>query len=285
MPSLREAIGRTCLRAEQCSRTGKPHENWRPKVVRGRVVSFATSEEREYPSGFCEAYASSIQTLAAESGFSFIDVFSGPNAPLSNAVASLTGEVVEKVSSESAPQGADQVELSRLPPTLRGETSCTTHERALSEAPIKAESDAYRSAAVGAAKQPSYGKRTQLLPDGLKDPELHLAKAKKLSHPFDDEHSLKKDHRDSIDALVSQGETLVQRRLELLEQLRRRRDSLQEQQSRENRRASWTARRLGLKIQTALMRELQERYSIEDRKVPDLCLSGIGIIGPADESP
>ena len=193
------------------------------------------------------------------------------------------GERVEAPKGTPAPAGAEKVELTRLP-----DRTLTRGERPVEDGTdreqIRVESDHYRSAAVGASKQPSYGKRTQLLPDGLQDPQVHLEEAKKLNHPFDDEHILKKDHLRSIEALTSQRAQLVKQRLELLETLKRRHHSLQEQQTRENQKASWTARRLGLKIQTALMRELQERYNIEDRKVPDLCLAGIGIIGPADES-
>lgn len=38
-------VGVLCDRSGLCSRTGKPHLSWRPRVVGGRVTSFATSEE------------------------------------------------------------------------------------------------------------------------------------------------------------------------------------------------------------------------------------------------
>ena len=36
----------------KCTRTGQSHLPWRPRVVNGRVTSFATGLEREYPLGF-----------------------------------------------------------------------------------------------------------------------------------------------------------------------------------------------------------------------------------------
>lgn len=92
--ALGSAIGKVCLDSHRCSRTGKPHKSWKPKVSRGQVVSFTTGEEREYPEGFCSAYAAGVQQSFKHSSseFTFLEVFSGPNAPLSQAVGRLVGE-------------------------------------------------------------------------------------------------------------------------------------------------------------------------------------------------
>lgn len=51
-----------------------------------------------------------------------------------------------------------------------------------------------RVTSVQAGRQPGYGKRTQLIADGLKDPKLHLEEAIKLERPFSQEWALKPDH-------------------------------------------------------------------------------------------
>lgn len=106
-----EAMGKLCRCEMSCSRTGKPHKNWKPKVVGGKVVSFATGEEREYPTGFCNAYACGLTPLLQDPGFRFLEIFSGPNAPLSQAAASL----VPPCSESLAPEGGDVIEYSHLP--------------------------------------------------------------------------------------------------------------------------------------------------------------------------
>ena len=77
-----------------CDRTGLPHESFDPVVADGRVVSWSTSHESEYPVGFCDVLASGIVSdlltrpdLLARCPTSFLEVFSGPNAPLTRAVS------------------------------------------------------------------------------------------------------------------------------------------------------------------------------------------------------
>ena len=67
------------------------HQEWAPRVVNGRVVSFATGEEREYPKEFCAAYAKGLLKAVGQDDMTFLEVFSGPNAPLSCGVAEAFG--------------------------------------------------------------------------------------------------------------------------------------------------------------------------------------------------
>ena len=90
IPGMVQHIGHLCSSSKICSRTGVSHLSWKPSVENGRVTSFPTGEEREYPSGFCAAYALGISTLQEEDQ-SFLEVFSGANAPLSQAVANAWG--------------------------------------------------------------------------------------------------------------------------------------------------------------------------------------------------
>ena len=61
--TMRAVIGKVCNGTMVCDRTGKKHRRWRPQVVGGRVTQFSTGEEREYPVGFCRAYARGVAEL------------------------------------------------------------------------------------------------------------------------------------------------------------------------------------------------------------------------------
>ena len=77
-----------------CSRTGARHLSFRPKVDRGRATEFATGQEREYSVGMCEAYAAALRDeceLRAAKNYVFVEIFSGPNAPLLRAGARQLG--------------------------------------------------------------------------------------------------------------------------------------------------------------------------------------------------
>ena len=81
--------GMLCMGKEICDRTGEPHESWKPDVVRGVPVRYPTADEAEYPAGLCSRLAEVIGGLDtdAEHSLVFTEVFSGPRAPLSFAVA------------------------------------------------------------------------------------------------------------------------------------------------------------------------------------------------------
>ena len=85
---LAELIGRVCKGGRVCERTGKPHKNWKPMVAEGRILSFSTEEEREYPIGFCKSYAQATLEYL-KPGDAFVEVFSGRKAPLSREVAQI----------------------------------------------------------------------------------------------------------------------------------------------------------------------------------------------------
>ena len=94
---LEEFISRVCESERVCSRTGTCHLSWKPAVKNGKVVSFSTGEEREYPSEFCQALASGLafSYLKAGKELVFLEVFSGPNAPLTKAVSEVLGKKFE----------------------------------------------------------------------------------------------------------------------------------------------------------------------------------------------
>jgi hypothetical protein len=76
-----------------CDRTGQPHDSIRPEVVNGRVTSFPTEEEAEYPLLLCECFAAMTKAFLEENPearsrceHDFLEIYSGPNAPTTAAV-------------------------------------------------------------------------------------------------------------------------------------------------------------------------------------------------------
>ena len=83
-------LGLFCSNRNVCDRTHEKHLRWRPTTSSGKVMRFCTGDEREYPSGFCKAYAKIAHDLLGEHDC-LVEVLSGPNAPLSSAVCAEFG--------------------------------------------------------------------------------------------------------------------------------------------------------------------------------------------------
>ena len=150
----------------------------------------------------------------------------------------------------------------------------------------KAEESGGRLETLQAGRQPSFGKRLQLIQDGLNDPVEHLKLAKFLAHPFDGEDSIKNDHVQNVEFISNtSSEDVTKYRLKALHELQQLAKRCEPDQVYANKGASWTAKKLGLRIQTELMKRLQEIHVIEDNDVPRICLQGANITGVALESP
>eukprot|EP00435_Cladocopium_sp_Y103_P062053 s206_g23.t1 len=286
-----DILAKVCQGRTICNRTNLKHLKWRPTTSGGKVLQFTTGDEREYPIGFCRAYASCAKSLLGSSG-KFVEVFSGPNAPLSRAVCEEIGEPL-RGSRVQTDKGL-KVELQRLSQVLSADPSCPEASevspagRPLTpEQVIAPESLVNRVTTLEAGKQPSYGKRQQLIPDGLNSIREHLEKALRLPHPFNTMESLKEDHRKALEAQVLSGKDMNELRLKVLADWRQLSGSLdiKSMQQEHDRGASQNARRLGRKLRTALMEILGKRHGLEDRAVPQLCLTGMPIVGSALESP
>ncbi len=276
IPELILEAGRTCESDRLCTRTGLRHLAWRPRVESGKIVSFATGEEREYPVGLCEAYAKGLNKLRDRTSIkSFVEVFSGPNAPLSKQVAEIF-----KITLPGCKLHTMKGVTTEL--TTIADLQAPRHPESL---PQSVETNPYRLAAVEAGRQPSYGKRMPLIADGLQCPTTHVAQARKLSHPFSGNTSLKENHRNVIAFLERPSHEVVAWRLQQLKKLSMKVRAFKGKQAKANKSAAWTAEKLGLKIQTELMRSLQEDLDILDTEVPDICLKGLGILGKASKSP
>eukprot|EP00435_Cladocopium_sp_Y103_P034170 s309_g8.t1 len=225
-------------------------------------------------------------------GFTFLEVFSGPNAPLSQAVAGMLGLSLEPPKSRLVSAAADRVEMSgpsSSEPDLKyKQPQDGSHPAIQAGSPLQqpqVETGKYRLEAIQSAKRPSYGKRTQLIDDGLSDPEQHFVAAKCLRHPFEDTDAIKEDHLAAVEFLRSEPANINCQRLYTLERLKRLQAQFAAEQRRVNAKASWTAKKLGARPNTLLMEYLQSQLGVEDQAVPKACLEGLGIIGVASESP
>ena len=280
-----KSMGRTCSGSVHCDRTRLKHLKWKPITSGGRVLQFVTGEEREYPEGFCSSYAQAISGYLTE-GDSFVEVFSGPNAPLSVAVGKRFDSLVPGSPLDTKGKGVKS-ELQALVDVIQGESKPTVRVDRKTVRSEIAEAAVNRLRTLEAGKQPSFGKRSQILPDGINDPERHLAEALQLDHPFNTASSLKQDHKEILESLNSSHLSRVKERLTVLQAWERLLTSKEVKgiQAEHDQLASNTARKLGLRPNTGLMEKLQDIYQIEDRAVPILCRTGMPIVGEALESP
>ena len=108
---------------------------------------------------------------------SFLEVFSGPNAPPSDEVGAAIGAHVPGCKLERRGKG-DRVELQNLSQLLNGShpivssqaSSASTRARPSVSAP----ESFYREATISAGRQAGHGKRWQLIEDSLQDPSKHM---------------------------------------------------------------------------------------------------------------
>ena len=277
-------MSKVCNGNRMCERTGLPHLKWKPTTSGGRVIQFTTGDEREYPQGFCEQYAECCKDVLKEKG-TFVEIFSGPNAPLSAAVCKAFGESLKGGRLETN-RGVKQ-ELQRIAQVVENSTKLARPEsRPLQIAEVP-DGRVSRLNMLESGKQPGYGKRNQLIPDGLNCTKQHLNQALKLEHPFNSMMSLKWDHAEVLQDQITCPRITNEHRLRVLANWRSlaKDPAVQELQREHNATACKNAAKLGLRPKTALMQELGKKYGVEDKDVPLLCLQGMPIVGPALESP
>lgn len=91
-----EALAAVCADDRVCTRTGHPHALWRPVVQNGVIIGYPTEEEAEYPEQLCRSFAEVVAKVVAkeeaqkegspQAVVDFLEIFSGPRAPLTSAV-------------------------------------------------------------------------------------------------------------------------------------------------------------------------------------------------------
>ena len=278
------SMEKSCPDPKLCCRTSKPHHKWRPIVSSGRVTQYITGEEREYPEGFCKAYAEALRTdISMGSIRSFVEVYSGPNAPLSSAVSECTGNGplsrVQPGKGEREYQGLSE---------LRSQSSSSTKPLKLDNTTEKLNPtrDLNREHAIDSGRQPSFGKRKQLIQDGLKDPVKHLEKARELVHPFERMEGLKQIHKHCLNVERDMKDP-IQERQNVLESLKRAAHSPEVIRRDKELKAlgGVSSKKLGKRLNLGLMEWVQKVCKIEDPAIPLLCSTGMSILGRALESP
>ena len=95
VPGLKEALERRCEARgddDPCDFSGEAHESWSAKWTEGYGHT-KTKDSAEYPKAMCTAMAgpflecaAAAPALAGRTPFAFLEVFSGPSAPLTQAV-------------------------------------------------------------------------------------------------------------------------------------------------------------------------------------------------------
>ncbi len=180
-PLSSNSLNRTCSDRKVCSRTNCPHEAFTHEIKDGWVSKFGTAGTAEYPEELCEVQAKGIVEAIVERAlfnfkFSFVEVFSGPNAPLTEAVKKYIN-----VLNNSGP-GLD-LALKRSGPSS-------------SKGPVPLQPPKWSSLESRATGlQPKWNSNFQLIKDGLNDPWEHLARAKSLAHPSMDDAYIHSDTR------------------------------------------------------------------------------------------
>ena len=281
-----------CRGSSRCERTGQSHQKWKPITAGSKVIQFTTGEEREYPVGFCRSYAKAAKEAMGKSG-QFVEIFSGPNAPLSREIAKVFGEPLRGDRISSTKKGVKN-ELSNISDLISEEIrelNFNLHPKSLAEQRSfvcpPTELLPNRLAAVKSGKQPSFGKRSQIIPDGIQDPLEHLSLAVGLSHPFDGLEALKDDHMRALELARRPPLESNKERLRKLAQLRilAKDPKISLRQKEFENGASKNAMQLKLKPRAALLEELGKILNVEDKGVPLLCMKGMTIVGPALISP
>ena len=278
------SMERTCPDPRVCQRTGGQHQKWRPIVSAGRVTQYITGEEHAYPQGFCAAYAESVrQSILERSLRSFVEVFSGPNAPLSAAVAGVAGcpPPGDRVSDKGQREFQSLKDLKMAQkegsPTLKPSSPVSR---------VNPTQETNREYAVNSGRQPSFGKRKQMIEDGVNDPVKHLEMARTLKHPFERMEGLKQIHKQCIDKENSFSDVRAERD-KVLGLLREAASSPEvKKRTRELRsRGGTSSKKLGERLNLGLMEWVQNQCQVEDKATPLLCAVGMPILGPALESP
>lgn len=282
-------LEKICSGGMMCDRTGRPHEKWRPVVAQGRVHQYITGEEREYPQGFCAAYAEGLsREVKAGTIRSFLEVYSGPNAPLSEAVSRrYVGESLSPpVKGGSRNEKKREAQTGdKLNQTANSSSVMPVTTDAF-EVPTRVEFETNRVLGVSFGRQPSFGKRTQLIADGLNDPWAHMKKSLRLEHPFDHEGGFKRLHMEMLEWELSEPDldSFRDERLAKLKSMKsspsvRKRDIELKSLS------SSSFKKLGEKLDLGLMEAVQREVGIEDELLPILCATGMLITGTALQSP
>ena len=147
------AIARECIDPARCSRTGLPHAKWAPDVEGGAIKNFKTEEEAEYPHELCEVIAKIFEEsdgLPRSGRVLFLEVFSGPRAPLTCAVDAEIRRVAGRETANTAPPRAPAADPA-APRSSQQSAASSSSEGGRAPAPADPKPDSMRAFAQDAA--------------------------------------------------------------------------------------------------------------------------------------
>ena len=144
--------------------------------------------------------------------FLFSEFFSGPRAPLTEAVKAAWASVVQELQPPTIGE-ASVVFLEGSPHT---EETWRPTKQPNTLKPLSA----YQRAELATGRQPRWNSNQQLIQDGIDDELAHLALARLLKHPGQLEGELPSDLRNSIDMVTSSPAEVIRHRLRAIEIIR-----------------------------------------------------------------
>jgi hypothetical protein len=293
-----------------CSRTGRPHDSWNPKVVDGKATHFPSGDATGCPADLCNAMARGRRGGATSSSTTFVDfkffltkVFSGPNAPLTSAVQRIINDGKPKETRLAIPSAAVpnlQTGGSEVPPKPEtAPASLSSSSLLTEEAPAGPPSpstdkpkkyerpplSSYQRADRAAGRQPRWGRGEQLIPDGLGSPYDHLRLVVQLGHPGFDEGDLDDDMVDAVNWPRHRGLLTVVERIKIVQAFEALGKELEGDRLKRAADACIGFKALGSMLHTPLMESLARVGDIKYRALPKLLEHGLPIVGRALESP
>jgi hypothetical protein len=270
-PLSSNSLNRTCSDRKVCSRTKCPHEAFTHEIKDGWVSKFGTAGTAEYPEELCEVQAKGIVEAIVERAlfnfkFSFVEVFSGPNAPLTEAVKKYIN-----VLNNSGP-GLD-LALKRSGPSS-------------SKGPVPLQPPKWSSLESRATGlQPKWNSNFQLIKDGLNDPWEHLARAKSLAHPSMDDTCIHSDIQDNMEHAASVQMGVIHERVQAVWWLRGQVKALAEATAQARASAGKAFIAMKSPINPPIIDLLSETFQVKDGFLGSKSCSGLPVVGVADISP
>ena len=143
----------------------------------------------------------------------------------------------------------------------------------------------YQRAELATGRQPRWSSSQQLIEDGLGDPLQHFEIAKKLQHPGVMMGELPEDMINSAKMVMTRGLEMAHHRIQVINTLECRKKELQAQWTEEKKTAGFTYTAMGAKVHVPLMRFVTKIANVKEVDLADKMYTGLGIVGPADESP
>ena len=212
---MKHAVGRVCRDKRVCTRTNEPHEEFKNVVEGGKVLSYGTTGTSEFPEELCgvqaEAALSALSNMdLSKYDFCFLEVFCGPNGPLTQAMRKARGlRLLQEPFTSDV--GTLVSNCRTLGPNPDGGKQLPGKDYTL-----------YQQQTRSTGWQPRWNPLVQLIPDGLKSCGAHIDRAKMLDHPA---YSTAFDNAETTvcaDTIASMGESIIPYRIKVVNTFRKR---------------------------------------------------------------